>query len=247
MRVEERSGRARLFHSVASRSCSAPSANDSPHPFCKSASHCVHGLRLPTHAAIPQREHPPSTVECAVPLVRGVTHKYNTFQSRQTLAKHVKRCLAGTPFAIQASTAGIAYMRSGPRHSKRAPSCAHVHPVRIARKEGVPRPPSAHYRPARLRLRRLAARAQPAARRPPIASASHICRNDTAAGWERTGHEAIRTPPSALRISDKCGWGIATIFGATNPGEDSGTYAAPGFQITLRPVQFESPAGTASA
>ncbi|KAJ7838807.1 hypothetical protein B0H14DRAFT_3459214 [Mycena olivaceomarginata] len=40
--------------------------------------------------------------------------------------------------------------------------------------------------------------------------------------------------------------GTATSLGATNPGGDNGTYAAPGFQIAPRPVQFESPARAVS-
>ncbi|KAJ7723594.1 hypothetical protein B0H14DRAFT_3900170 [Mycena olivaceomarginata] len=47
--------------------------------------------------------------------------------------------------------------------------------------------------------------------------------------------------PSALGISDKRGWGTATILGATNlpVGEDSRTYAPPPFRIAPPPVQFE--------
>ncbi|KAJ7846846.1 hypothetical protein B0H14DRAFT_3867595 [Mycena olivaceomarginata] len=74
-----------------------------------------------------------------------------------------------------------------------------------------------------------------AARQLPIASACYyIYRDDTAAGWQRTDHtEAMctprfhRYPHSTLGISDKRGWGT----GATNPGGDNGTYAAPGFRI----------------
>ncbi|KAJ7351244.1 hypothetical protein DFH08DRAFT_97722 [Mycena albidolilacea] len=54
-------------------------------------------------------------------------------------------------------------------------------------------------------------------------------------------------PPSALRISDKRGWGTPTSLGATNPSGDGRTYAAPGFHFAPRPVQFGSPASAASS
>ncbi|KAJ7351193.1 hypothetical protein DFH08DRAFT_1078334 [Mycena albidolilacea] len=65
----------------------------------------------------------------------------------------------------------------------------------------------------------------------------------------RDTHPALSLyPPSALRISDKRGWGTPTILGATNPGGDSRTtYAAPGFHFAPRPVQFGSPASAASS
>jgi hypothetical protein len=47
-----------------------------------------------------------------------------------------------------------------------------------------------------------------------------------------------RYPPSALGISDKRGWGTATILGATNLGGASRTYAPPAFQIAPPSVQF---------
>ncbi|KAJ7366310.1 hypothetical protein DFH08DRAFT_833988 [Mycena albidolilacea] len=59
----------------------------------------------------------------------------------------------------------------------------------------------------------------------PIASACYICRDDPAAGRQRTDHtEAMctprvhRYPHSTLGISDKRGWGTATRLGATTPG-----------------------------
>ncbi|KAJ7688770.1 hypothetical protein B0H14DRAFT_3533109 [Mycena olivaceomarginata] len=54
-------------------------------------------------------------------------------------------------------------------------------------------------------------------------------------------------PPSALRISDKRGWGTPTSLSATNPSGDSKTYAVPGFHFAPRPVQFRSPASAASS
>ncbi|KAJ7765139.1 hypothetical protein B0H14DRAFT_366919 [Mycena olivaceomarginata] len=91
------------------------------------------------------------------------------------------------------------------------------------------------------------------ARRLPITSAGCVCLDDSATGWRGTDHtEAMRIPcshrypPSALGISDKRGWGTATILGATNLGGASRTCAAPGFRIALPPVQFESPASAVS-
>ncbi|KAJ7872628.1 hypothetical protein B0H14DRAFT_3438761 [Mycena olivaceomarginata] len=122
-----------------------------PHPFCETKN-----PRLKAHT----RSHITSILNVHR-LFRARRRTYDTFQSRQTLAKHA--LLDRPSIAIQASTSSIAYVCSGPRHSNRA---ATPYRLRCARCS-VPRSNDLRTPPSTIRsLFGHPARAHPQHRRP---------------------------------------------------------------------------------